>query len=83
MYKINIDGIQEYEQSINDNNDNIQNQNAFNLNVNMNLSPVNDNGRNDENMNIINPENTCYFEADGDEKNNIKISQTTTSDRQN
>jgi hypothetical protein len=34
----------------------------------MNLSPVNDNGRNDENMNIINPENTCYFEADGDEK---------------
>jgi hypothetical protein len=33
----------------------------------MNLSPVNDNGRNDENMNI-NPENTCYFEVDGDEK---------------
>jgi hypothetical protein len=73
-----LHGIQEYEQSINDNNDNVQNQNAFNLNVNMNLSPVNDNGRNDEN---INPENTCYFEADGDEKNNIKISQTKTSDR--
>jgi hypothetical protein len=52
---------------INDNNDNVQNQNAFNLNVNMNLSPVNDNGRNDENMNI-NPENTCYLEVDGDEK---------------
>ena len=62
-----LHGIQEYEQSINDNNDNVQNQNAFNLNVNMNLSPVNDNGRNDENMNI-NPENTCYFEVDGDEK---------------
>jgi flagellar basal body L-ring protein FlgH len=77
-----LHGIQEYEQSINDNNDNVQNQNAFNLNVNMNLSPVNDIGRNDENMNI-NPENTCYFEADGDEKNNIKISQTKTSDRQN
>ena len=30
---------------------------------------------------LINPENTCYFEADGDEKNNIKISQTKTSDR--
>jgi hypothetical protein len=49
----------------------------------MNLShSVNDNGRNDENMNI-NPENTCYFEADGDEKSNIKISQTKTTDRQN
>jgi hypothetical protein len=30
---------------------------------------------------LINPENTCYFEADADEKNNIKISQTKTSDR--
>ena len=59
-----------------------KNQNAFNLNINMNLSPVNDNGRNDENMNI-NPENTCYFEANGDENNNIKIFQTKTSDRQN
>jgi flagellar basal body L-ring protein FlgH len=77
-----LHGIQEYEQSINDNNDNVQNQNAFNLNVNMNLSPVNDIGRNDEYMNI-NPENTCYFEADGDEKNSIKISQTKTCDRQN
>ena len=75
-----VHGIQEYEQSINDNNENAQNQNALNLNVNMNLSPVkvNDNGINNEN---INPENTCYFEADGDEKNNIKISHTKTSDR--
>jgi hypothetical protein len=76
------DGIQEYEQSINDNNDNVQNQNALNLNVNMNLSLVNDNGRNYENMNI-NHENTCYFAADSDEKNNKKFSQTKTSDRQN
>ena len=30
---------------------------------------------------LINPQNICYFEADGDEKNNIKISQTKTSDR--
>ncbi|CAB4019413.1 Hypothetical predicted protein [Paramuricea clavata] len=75
-----VHGIQEYEQSIDDNNDNTHNQNAFPLNVNMNLSPVkvNDNGKNDEK---INPENTCYFEADGDEKTNIKISHTKTNDR--
>ena len=59
-----LHGIQEYEQSLHVNDsDNVRNQNALNLNVNINLSPVkvtsNDHSINEN----INPESTCYFEA--------------------
>ena len=72
-------GIQEYEQSLHVNDsDNVQNQNALNLNVSMNLSPVKVTS-NDHSINENNPESTCYFEAD--EKNNIKVSKIKIRDR--
>ena len=70
--------IQEYKESLPVNDiDNVQNQNALNLNVNMNLSPVkvNDHCINEN----IKPENSCYFEVDG--KNSVKVSQTKISDQ--
>ena len=63
--------IQEYKESLPVNDiDNVQNQNALNLNVNMNLSPVkvNDHCINEN----IKPENSCYFAVDGKTKRHAK-----------